>query len=669
MPGMRGRHCNRMRVRFGSRGSFSSHAFQPNTKHRSADASRNRDDPSIAVPSGGVQSLLEEADADVLLLYDCCHSASAPTCHLQVAKGGRTESIAACGFGEVAAEVDDHSFTKALTHTLVLASKQPPFTVGELHARILSQLKCWSAPLARDQDGNHTDRLEPQRRKTPIYSILSETKPRRSIVLGPLPPPTHQLQNNESDSPGSSSAGSTTSTPSSSSGESLSKKRKVTCDESDKCAQVLVIARVDHADLNTEEWANWIREMPSDGKEVHVEGRWDSFSTLLLLRMPVPVWNLLPDSPAYDFVGFVTSKNWATVQGTRLFESASAYQKSDAGRGSFPKSSTAVLGAGPVVMGDENLKDMKIERMDETPIQISGDLTPECENCRSNGLKCDGLKPCWGCTSSDMKCVQFLRRQQSKRRREPSPNLGFDFESTRRSLPDRPSQYNVEASGEELIGPKNNSESTSPECFVDPDWEAETMGLLKDMRIQLRDAETKSDTGIHPPESGPYLGSTLTPLVAVLTAAKAALTGASIIGSGLAGRSVEKAAEARTSGRAAKEGNPSSEALSWVKEYGDDTSSSTSRKDSQTNSRSTGLGGSIISGDNLSTSSATSTQHNPSSSTQSRNHGLNGQHGRGKSNMSQATQWYYVWICVSHSCHKILQITDNFRIIVGIRVV
>ena len=136
----------------------------------------NRSNPSIAVPSGGVQSLLEEADADVLLLYDCCHSASAPTCHLSLARGGVTESIAACGFGDVAAEVDEHSFTKALTKALALTSKQPPFTGGDLHARISSQLKCWSAPLARDQNGNPTDRLEPQRRKTPIYSILSETK-------------------------------------------------------------------------------------------------------------------------------------------------------------------------------------------------------------------------------------------------------------------------------------------------------------------------------------------------------------------------------------------------------------------------------------------------------------------------------------------------------------
>jgi hypothetical protein len=294
---------------------------------------RNRDDPSVALPSGGIQSLLEEADADVLLLYDCCHSASVPACKLPLAKGGVTEVIAACGYEELAAEVDEHSFTKALTHTLVVASKQSPFSVGELHSRIMSKLKCWSPQLARDANGNYLEtrdgRLayERQPRKTPIHTVLSETKPRRSIVLGSLP---SQDALNDSSNPIPSSGESATTTPSSSSCESPSKKRKLTSEESAKSPQVLISIRVESTSLNKEEWVNWIREMPSDGKDVHVEGRWDSFSTLVLLRMPVAVWNLLPDNQAYDFVGFVTSKNLATAQEERLSEDTYFYQKSTA---------------------------------------------------------------------------------------------------------------------------------------------------------------------------------------------------------------------------------------------------------------------------------------------------------------------------------------------------
>ena len=45
----------------------------------SADVTcRNRENPSPTIPSGGIQSMLEEADADVLMLFDCCHSATVP---------------------------------------------------------------------------------------------------------------------------------------------------------------------------------------------------------------------------------------------------------------------------------------------------------------------------------------------------------------------------------------------------------------------------------------------------------------------------------------------------------------------------------------------------------------------------------------------------------------
>jgi hypothetical protein len=57
---------------------------------------RNRRDPSAQFPSGGIQSLLEEADSDVVLLYDTCHSAAVPTCGSS--QGGVTEVIAACGY-------------------------------------------------------------------------------------------------------------------------------------------------------------------------------------------------------------------------------------------------------------------------------------------------------------------------------------------------------------------------------------------------------------------------------------------------------------------------------------------------------------------------------------------------------------------------------------------
>ena len=413
-------------------------------------------------------------------------------------------------------------------HSLVVASKELPFSVGELHSRILSQLKCWAPKLARDADGNFFEKpdgqlaYERQPRKTPIYSILSETRPRRSIVLGPLPLTLHPSLGDESDSPTPSSGNSATSTPSTSSSESPPKKRKVASDESDKYAQVLITVRVDQVDLNEQEWVNWIREMPSDGKGVHVEGRWDSFSTLILLRMPVAVWDLLPDSPAYDFVGFVTSENRATGQETRRLEPTSAYEKSNKGLGDNPWISYIPHGPGPGAMNDENLKHIKTERTNEIPIRRSGDPHPACENCISKGIKCDSLKPCSGCASSDMQCIPFRRgRQQSNERlrsqsvrRELSPAFGINLANIRNPLPDLPNQSNSKASGDKLTGLENPNSRLMELPFRLSIREMSAGMQPRDEKPEISHTskhsqtpeETSSNTGMRPPKSTLYFG-------------------------------------------------------------------------------------------------------------------------------------------------------------------
>jgi Protein of unknown function (DUF2838) len=270
---------------------------------------RNRHNPSAQFPSGGIQSLLEEADSDVLLLYDCCHSAIVPNCRSQ--QGGVTEAIAACGYETTAPEVDEHSFTKALVEILIIASKEVPFSVGQLHSRILSNLKC--CPPRVKALPNRDILYERQPRRTPVYSLLSETNPRRSIVLGPLlsPPSQRPTYGQEKHSPLSSN--STLSTLGMN-GAGNPRKRKKECSQDIKSAQILIAIRVDETPSNVEEWVNWMRNTPRNGRDIHVEGRWDSFSTLFLVRMPVEVWNLLPEHPAYSFVGFVTSENHVLSQ-------------------------------------------------------------------------------------------------------------------------------------------------------------------------------------------------------------------------------------------------------------------------------------------------------------------------------------------------------------------
>lgn len=285
----------------------------------------NRSNSQPAISSGGTQSLFEEADADVLLIYDCCHSAGVPTVGSTVpttgqkTKGHAVEIIAACGYETVAPEVDQHSFTKALTEILALSSKGEPFSVGILHSRVLGKLKCWAPSLQIDKKGKFVEdtegRLlyERQPRRTPIYSIVCETEPRRSILLS-------SMSSRDSSLSSISSCGQNTPSPSSDPDSALSndpmtaansnpRKGKRSLNENGLCPQILLAIRLEQDDLDIAQWTDWIRNVPAVGTEVRIEGIYESFSTLLLLRMPVSVWNLLPSNPAYTFIGFVTSEN------------------------------------------------------------------------------------------------------------------------------------------------------------------------------------------------------------------------------------------------------------------------------------------------------------------------------------------------------------------------
>jgi hypothetical protein len=268
---------------------------------------RRRQDPAL-LPSITVQSIISECDSDVLLLYDCCHAIPTTT---GIAGRGVKEFLAACGFESIAPEIGQDSFTHALIQELGKASYSS-ISVGELHGRLIDRLRTWKPCISKDEFGQmklNSDGkplYEKSKRKTPIHCTLSDEPKRRSIVLSPLPvafgaPEQHFL-----------------SRPSSSD-QPRKKKRYIYQSESDngsedtedstECTQVILSIRVDTEQFDLGAWLEWIKDIPPEATKVKVEGVYGSLSTLLLLRMPIAIWDLLPDDPAYSFVGFVTTEN------------------------------------------------------------------------------------------------------------------------------------------------------------------------------------------------------------------------------------------------------------------------------------------------------------------------------------------------------------------------
>lgn len=112
--------------------------------------------------------MLEDSTSDVLLLLDCCQPLGGGG---SVCADTAKEVLVACGFGSEAAGVGENSFSRALIEEL-LKSVNIPFTMSQLHYRVLNRLRTLAPGLRGEQ------------RKTPILGILGEGgKPSLTIEL------------------------------------------------------------------------------------------------------------------------------------------------------------------------------------------------------------------------------------------------------------------------------------------------------------------------------------------------------------------------------------------------------------------------------------------------------------------------------------------------------
>jgi len=135
--------------------------------------------------------------------------------------------------------------------------------------------------------------------------------------------------------------------------------------------QVLVCFRVTRDDFDPATWAKWLLEAPAEARDlVKIDGFYGSFSSLLLVRMPIQVWDVLPGSPAVSFVGFVTTSN----EGPRLQEEVDSLFSAK-GKQPAPKENVAkTMGD---IKGTSQRKNLDLENdqaMANTPLVLPGDL-------------------------------------------------------------------------------------------------------------------------------------------------------------------------------------------------------------------------------------------------------------------------------------------------------
>lgn len=195
--------------------------------------------------------------------------------------------------------VGEHSFTRALIQELRWSAQQRPGLISPsfLHSKVLARAKESGNPRGA-ADGSF------ERRRTPIYIRLADRSHQRCIELTPLA----QLELVPNNQEVSSTMQFSTTSPES----GHSSLEELFPDPDFVSPKVLISVALQEGEmLQTPHAMKWLKDFPAVAKCVHVEGvyRSDESSTVLLLILPVALWDLLPGDPAISFVAFVRSRH------------------------------------------------------------------------------------------------------------------------------------------------------------------------------------------------------------------------------------------------------------------------------------------------------------------------------------------------------------------------
>jgi hypothetical protein len=240
--------------------------------------------------------VLEESQSDVLLLLDCCHAGIANTNE----GNGVTEVISACPYSSNANGVGPYSFTR-----------RAEFSTGELYNNIYCRTQ-----IRLPDDGAGTERHPP-----PIHLVLNnDSKYRRSIHLARrLSPgndgsPRSTLEVNEPpfDENNTENTFEICSTLDEGQYESSSPPTCETRPVKEVPRLALAIRFNDDLrleDLSTDLFIDWLRTMPVVAQQVRVEAGFDSFSSLLIVSIPISLSAYLSYNPAVSCLGPITSSN------------------------------------------------------------------------------------------------------------------------------------------------------------------------------------------------------------------------------------------------------------------------------------------------------------------------------------------------------------------------
>ncbi|KAI8629982.1 hypothetical protein F5Y19DRAFT_66358 [Xylariaceae sp. FL1651] len=242
----------------------------------------------------GFRCLFEETQSDVLLLLDTCIVREP-----RVVGGSSTKQVIAAGIpDQYSRDSSARSFTANLTEAFLQLSSGRPFTTEHLYqeAARLRQQDLQSPGLTNGVASKSISILD----KLPLLYTITSGKG-QSLSLCPLAPTaTTQFQSPQS----SGDAGSRLSREDSAIHPSA--VADLTFDE----PRVLVCTTfVGEASPDMSSFYHWLHNTPAIGPKIAVEGMFLGPPTMLLISMPVAVWNVVQHDKVCCFLGYVNSHN------------------------------------------------------------------------------------------------------------------------------------------------------------------------------------------------------------------------------------------------------------------------------------------------------------------------------------------------------------------------
>ncbi|KAK8055862.1 hypothetical protein PG993_001089 [Apiospora rasikravindrae] len=268
---------------------YGGHARIDDSRQSTWCAARNPDSPWLQWSA--IQTLLERSLSDVLILLDCCAGAASATFPTG---NSTTETISASSWDAIAPDPGRYSFTNALIEVLQ-EWKHRTYSAAMLHAEVLARLK---HPRPIMLNGKHFEA-----RSTPVHFMMTSNHKAPSIemsrMLGEDVRPPSPPQEPEVD----------VSTPT---GRSGGPPELISAEPTEDVPHVMIsLALEDNQSLDINAWESWLAAFPAIAKYVKVQGVFKSHSTLMLLSLPVMVWDLLPENLATNFIAFIRSNNLA----------------------------------------------------------------------------------------------------------------------------------------------------------------------------------------------------------------------------------------------------------------------------------------------------------------------------------------------------------------------